>query len=318
MEEITSLVNLDKARQELAAITDIRKVKKRMDQVETLRIYAKRIGASISVQNKIAEYKIRYERRAGELIPRQITKGGNPKLHDATLKDLGIEKTQSHRWQQIASIPEERFENFIALVKDLEDQLTSIALLNLAKDLKRTDEFKKRKAGPLPKGKFNVIYADLPWEYYNKIKNWGPAELHYETWSIEKLSGMSIPATENAVLFMWVTNPFVEDALKVIRAWSFEYKTNMVWVKKGLKKPGSGFYVRGRHELLFICTRGSFVPYRRGEEPIGSVIEADVQEHSKKPDIIYEIIEKMYSGAKYLELFARNRRDGWEAWGDEL
>ena len=83
---------------------------------------------------------------------------------------------------------------------------------------------------PLPEGEYNVIYADPPWQYDNKIMKWGAAELHYPTLSIEELSAMTIPAANNAVLFLWVTNPFIEDALKVVKAWGFEYKTNMVFL----------------------------------------------------------------------------------------
>lgn len=129
---------------------------------------------------------------------------------------------------------------------------------------------------------------------------------------------MEIPSAENAVLFLWVTNPFLQEAFKVISAWDFEYRTNMAWVKQNLIRPGVGFYVRGRHELLFICTKGTFVPDQTGKEPIGSVIEANVGEHSQKPDIIYKIIESMYPEGKYLELFARKTREGWTSWGNEL
>jgi len=175
-----------------------------------------------------------------------------------------------------------------------------------------------------PAGVYDVIYADPPWQYSNVLPQWGPAELHYRTLSIEELCDIKIPSAENAVLFLWVTNPFLRDAFQVIDAWGFEYKTNIVWVKRGLKKPGSGFWVRGRHELLFICSRGSFVPDQTGKEPIGSVIEegsvieADVQEHSRKPEMAYELIEKMYPDGRYLELFARNTRLNWISWGSEL
>jgi len=119
-------------------------------------------------------------------------------------------------------------------------------------------------------------------------------------------------------LFLWVTNPMLADAMQVVEAWGFEYKTNIVWVKTDLVKPGSGFYVRGRHELLFICTRGSFLPLVDVAPPIGSVITAPVQEHSRKPDEAYDIIERLYPGCNYLELFARHTRPGWVAWGDEI
>ena len=115
-----------------------------------------------------------------------------------------------------------------------------------------------------------------------------------------------------------ICNPFLRDAFYVIDAWGFEYKTNIVWVKTNLKKPGSGFYIRGRHELLFICTKGSFVPDQKGKEPIGSVVEAGVAEHSKKPDVIYNLIERIYPEGKYLELFARNTQKGWQSWGKTI
>jgi N6-adenosine-specific RNA methylase IME4 len=92
-----------------------------------------------------------------------------------------------------------------------------------------------------------------------------------------------------------------------------------VWVKKNLTKPGSGFYVRGRHELLFICTRGSFTPIDNNQSPpIGSVITSDIGEHSEKPQEAYEIIESLYPNCSYIELFARDRRSGWDSHGYEV
>lgn len=175
----------------------------------------------------------------------------------------------------------------------------------------------KRQQLLLPAGVYDVIYADPPWQYSNTL--WpGAAEDHYPTLSIEELCNIKIPAADDAVLFLWVTNPFLRDAFQVVDAWGFEYKTNIVWVKTALERPGTGFWLRGRHELLFICGRGSFVPNQVGQEPIGSVISADVGEHSKKPEIVYGIIERMYPEGKYLELFARNERINWTGWGNEL
>lgn len=170
---------------------------------------------------------------------------------------------------------------------------------------------------------YNVIYADPPWQYDNAIRNWGPAKLHYRTMPLDKICSLAgeirLPIADNAVLFLWVTNPFLRDAFSVVDAWGFEYKTHMVWVKTDLVKPGSGFYIRGRHELLFICTRGSFTPPDKHiSPPIGSVIEAPLQEHSRKPPTVYDIIERLYPGCNYIELFARSERDGWNTWGDEV
>ena len=171
---------------------------------------------------------------------------------------------------------------------------------------------------PLPIGLYDVILADPPWPYDNQIEGWGSTSLHYDNMDLESIKAMRVPAANNATLFLWTTNPFLKDALTVVEAWGFEYKTCMVWVKRNMSRPGIGFYVRGRHELLFICTRGSHVPDQQGKEPIGSVIEADAREHSRKPDEVYGIIEAMYPDRHYLELFARGeKRDGWTTWGME-
>lgn len=195
-----------------------------------------------------------------------------------------------------------------------------------ARDLELAIKKHKTRALVLPEGVYDVIYADPPWEYSNVLPQWGAAELHYPTMPIQELctykdsSGTRIQDkfAENSVLFLWVTNPFLRDAFQVIDGWGFEYKTNLVWVKTELKHPGSGFWVRGRHELLCICSKGSFVPDQAGKEPIGSVFEAPVGEHSEKPDVVYNIIEKMYPEGKHLELFARKERNGWTSWGNEI
>ncbi|HEV8525664.1 MAG TPA: MT-A70 family methyltransferase [Terriglobales bacterium] len=179
-------------------------------------------------------------------------------------------------------------------------------------------------AANLPVAVANVVYADPPWQY----DNFGPAihgaaDNHYATMALEDILALpkqlEIQIANDAVLFLWVTNQFVAEALQVIEAWGFEYKTNMVWVKTDLDRPGAGWYVRGRHELLYIATKGSFTPLNPNlAPPVGSVIEAALSEHSAKPDEVYSIIEKLYPGCHYLELFARRRRDGWQSWGAGL
>jgi N6-adenosine-specific RNA methylase IME4 len=177
----------------------------------------------------------------------------------------------------------------------------------------------KRVERPLPSGTFDVIYADPPWEYANQIMGHGPASGHYDTMPMSNLLALTVPAASNATLFLWVTNPLLQEGLTLMEAWGFTYKTNLVWVKRNLQRPGLGWYVRGRHELLFIGTRGQHVPDQRGKAPLSSVLEAGVQEHSRKPLAAYELIESMYPEARRLELFARGpRRAGWEAWGNEL
>jgi len=341
--EGAQLIYLNRARQSLALAKSIDEVKDIRDKAEALRAYAKQAGMSLEMQNECAEIKLRAERRAGDMLAEMEKNpgGGLVQFHPETtlpprLSELGISRIQSHRWQLERSVPEDVFEKFAAETKAKNEELTSMGLRRLAI---RERYASSKPRPPLPEGVFNVIYADLPWQYSNILPEWGPAQMHYPTLDIEELcyytddTGTAIQEkfANNAVLFLWVTNPFLRDAFQVIDAWDFTYKTNMVWVKTGLKKPGSGFFIRGRHELLFICTKGSFVPDQVGKEPIGSVIEwedtlmADVRQHSKKPDEVYGLIERIYTKPesnpdqlKYLELFARNKRQGWTSWGDEL
>jgi len=165
---------------------------------------------------------------------------------------------------------------------------------------------------PLPEGEFNVIYCDPAWEYSNSGFEMS-AEKKYPTISIEKLKELEVLnlGAKNSIMFMWATNPLLKDAIGVMESWGFEYKTNFVWVKK---KHTAGFYVFGQHELLLIGVKGSMLP--TGDKP-KSIIQGDNSIHSKKPEIVYEIIESMFPNMKYVELFARNKRKNWESWGNE-
>jgi len=168
----------------------------------------------------------------------------------------------------------------------------------------------------LPSGVFNVIYADPPWQYDNSGFEQS-AQSHYPTMSNEELYDMAEklnPVVANpAVLFLWVTNPFLWVGLQLCEAWSFEYKTNFAWTKS--KGPSIGWFNKARHELLFIATKGE------GMHPVekpNSWFEGEVTKHSKKPETTYKMIERMYPNQKYLELFARNKREGWESWGNQV
>jgi N6-adenosine-specific RNA methylase IME4 len=139
---------------------------------------------------------------------------------------------------------------------------------------------------------------------------------HYPTMELAEICALSVAdiATDDAILFMCTTAPHLGQSFEVLEAWGFEYKSNAVWVKDKL---GLGYYVRNRHELLLIATRGDFPCPQPANRP-SSVIEAPRREHSRKPDEAYELIEAMYPELPKIELFARNSREGWAAWGNEV
>jgi N6-adenosine-specific RNA methylase IME4 len=156
--------------------------------------------------------------------------------------------------------------------------------------------------------KYPIILADPPWRYeHPTFGSSRDIEEHYPTLTLEEISALPVArlAAKSALLFLWVPPPNLEEAFHVIRAWGFEYRTGIVWVKQSI---GMGNYVRQRCEQLLIARRGELptpAPARRPD----SVIEAPRREHSQKPDEAYELIERMYPGLP-IELFARQTRPG--------
>lgn len=174
---------------------------------------------------------------------------------------------------------------------------------------------------PLPTtGKYRVIYADPPWKYGNDgiigdTDHYGHVGRHYPSMTIQELCDLPIRdmAEDNAVLFLWVTSPLLEDAFPLIRAWGFKYKTSFVWDKIG---HNFGHYNSVRHELLLVCTRGSCTPDNlRLFDSVQSIEKSD--KHSEKPEEFREIIDTLYTHGNKIELFARTLADGWEVWGNE-
>jgi len=173
---------------------------------------------------------------------------------------------------------------------------------------------------PFPSDRrYAVIYADPPWhfEVYNEESGIECAAAnHYSTMTLDEICALPVShlATDAAVLFLWTTLPHLEEALQVVAAWGFAYKSNVVWVKDQI---GLGYLVRNQHELLLIATRGDIPTPPPARRP-ASVISAPRREHSRKPDEAYELIERMYPELPRIELFARQARPGWAAWGNEV
>ena len=161
--------------------------------------------------------------------------------------------------------------------------------------------------------KFAIILADPAWEYDFSRSDSRQIDNQYLPTPLEDMKRLKLPAADDCVLFMWATSPKLPEAIELMEAWGFEYKTGMVWVKD---KIGMGYYARQKHELLLIGTKGNLQLPDEDKRP-ESVIVAPRTGHSEKPEIVHEIIETMYPTYKKLEMFARKAREGWEVWGDE-
>jgi N6-adenosine-specific RNA methylase IME4 len=164
---------------------------------------------------------------------------------------------------------------------------------------------------------YNVILADPPWSFrvYSEITGQDRGACnHYPTMTLAEIKALPLPIARDAVLFLWATVPMLPQALQVMVAWGFAYKSHFIWVKD---KKGTGFWSRNRHELLLIGTRGR-VPCPAPGTQFDSVIEAPRGRHSEKPAIVREMIAQMFPNLPKMEMFARGRAaSGWDVWGNE-
>lgn len=162
--------------------------------------------------------------------------------------------------------------------------------------------------------KFGSIVVDPPWSYGDKCLHRGGAERHYRTMDLAEIQGIPVAscAEESSHLWLWTTGPFLADAFRVMDGWGFKYTgTPLVWVKPRI---GMGHYLRSAAEFCLLGVRGSAPARFRGQP---SWFFAPVQEHSRKPEEFFSIVERMSPGP-FLDLFARTHRPGWVCVGDEL
>ena len=163
-------------------------------------------------------------------------------------------------------------------------------------------------------GPYDVVLADPPWRYeFSKSKS-RRIENQYETMTQTAICAITIPTTKDAVLYLWATAPKLPEALEVMRAWGFQYKTMAVWDKEII---GMGYWFRGQHELLIVGVKGKFSPPPTSLR-VSSIIRARRTNHSSKPPLVRDLIASWFPGARRLEMFARDGVHGWDAWGSEI
>lgn len=315
-----ALVKIDVARKALAEAKNIPDVKKIRDQASTVEHYMRRQQYSLEAIADASELKLRAERRLGELLPR-ADHGGDRRSSSVVKLELpdGISKGQAHRWQTVADVPEPEFEEHVADAREQAISLTTAGVMRVAKRAERVEHIQQivthdaplTDLAPVP-----ILYADPPWQYEHVKTENRAIENQYPTLSLEEICALPVSnaASADAVLFLWATSPKLSEAMQVVTSWGFVYRTCMVWVKD---KIGMGYYARQQHELLLIAARGDLPVPEPANRP-ASVVTADRGEHSAKPPIFYELIERMYPEFPKRELFLRGEpRPGWSGWGNQ-
>jgi len=171
---------------------------------------------------------------------------------------------------------------------------------------------------------YSIVYCDPPWNYAGRQQH-GTKEAnasaadHYSTVTTEDLKRLSVPAicAKDALCFMWTSSPHLEQAISLMKAWSFEYKTiAFVWYKQ---RTNPGYYTLSECEVVLVGKRkGGKIPEPRGARNVRQFLSELRGEHSAKPADIRLRIEAMFPTQRKIELFARDKTDGWSAWGDEV
>tara|TARA_R100000808_G_C2155061_1_gene166757 strand:+ start:12537 stop:13124 length:588 start_codon:yes stop_codon:yes gene_type:complete len=192
------------------------------------------------------------------------------------------------------------------------------------------------KSIPFPNKKYNIIYADPPWSYRTWTAKGGhkSASAHYKTMDIKDIKSLPIQdiCEKDCVLFIWVTFPNLIEGIDTLSSWGFTYKTcGFVWVKTNKNYNinqtsflpqdsfntfyGLGYWTRANSELCLIGTKGKI---RRQSNSVHQIIYDPIREHSRKPDCTRDKIVELMGDIPRIELFARQKHEGWDAWGNEV
>ena len=193
-----------------------------------------------------------------------------------------------------------------------------ISINKAYKDIRREEKREQIKDSisetRIPDGLFDVVYADPPWSYEFTESKSREIENQYPTMGLDEIKDLKVPSAENCVLILWSTSPKLEEAMQVLNAWGFTYKTCAVWDKETI---AMGYWWRQQHEILLLGVKGNpKVP--DPEKRQSSVFREKRSAHSKKPEHYYEMIESMFPNKRYIELFARNEREGWSSYGNQI
>ena len=234
------------------------------------------------------------------------------------LNDIGISRDESSKSQQIASLSDDQFEDYITEAKENNEEVTLSGAVKISKRIAREEKIEEQIEEIekdnliMPEGNFDVIAIDPPWNYGTKYDPESRRIANpYPEMSQEELLKINLPAKDDCILWLWTTNSFMRDAYELLEEWGFTPKTILTWNKVNM---GVGHWLRNVTEHCILAVKGSPVWTNK---TFTTLLTEKRSVHSKKPESFYQMVDKICYGRK-LEYFSRNKRDGWEVFGDEV
>ena len=317
-----SVVRFDRAQAALSKVTSALEAKKISDLSKAAEVYAIRQGDK-DLQARAHRTHIEALRIEGDWLAVEKNRGGQPKrtgntvlpVPGRTLKDQGIPKRESATAQAVSELAKREPKVFEQLSAG---RVTVKSVVRSRARKKKAKAIAAAQAKPKPvevNGPYGLVLADPPWRYEHCEADNREIENQYPTASLEDICGhiKNVELARDCVLFLWATAPKLEEALRVLNAWGFNYRSCAVWDKR---KIGMGYWFRGQHELLLVGVRGKPGATPESERRSSLFSEARTG-HSAKPQCVYEWIERAFPSLAKVELYCRKPRPFWASWGNE-
>jgi len=304
-------------RAELAIAETIEDIKHLDTKASAIAEIARKEKVGKSAQDEVGAFRCDIEAKKGAWLDEYFPQGGDriARLPDRTLIDEGINKKESSNARLVNKEAELVAQAIEELKQDDKKVVTPNAVVSLVRNKKRKEKLDTMEKVEAPKGKYDVVVIDPPWDMQMISRDVSPQQvgLDYPTMSLDEIKAMDIPSTDSSHVFLWTTQKYLPPALDCFKVWGVNYILTMVWHKNGGFQP----FNLPQYNCEFILYGRIGTPQFCDTKAFNTCFSAKRGKHSEKPEEFYELIRRVTDG-KRIDMFSRRNIEGFEGWGNEL